>query len=563
MEPESHDETLLSARSRLRVNRVVLAVLLATSLALVYGSVLRIWLLVQLPIFGDEAIVGIMARAINGGHFTAFYWGQHYGGLEPYLVAAGLKLGGGGELALNATPAVLSAVGAVLVGGVTFAASRSRPLSLAAAGAVWVWPYVVIWQSVREGGFREATLCCGVAALWCCVRVVQRRAGWATFALLGLSLGLGWWASPEIAYFVVPCLLLFAAWFGRAARSRLQAAVEATQEPTHWRALSLVAAGGILGSAPWWWANAHTRFSSLSASALPANRGTYGERLSVFFHFILPMELGVRSIRTGDWVGGPGVGALLLVLLLTLVVAAVARAGWLLFTRRTALFPVAMAIGVVAYPFLFAALGTVYWQDGRYGVYLPTLVVMLFATALATLGDRIHRPQEEVVRVSRSALALAATGVLAALCLTAAGARTAGVSADYFTSWQNGDAPILHVLNAMRAHGITDAYGDYWTAYDLDFLSRGHPAVSPSPLDVVRSKALAAQVASAKDPSWLFYAPSESARATILFQSPQPGPGPYNESTFEAYLGHLKIHYRVIQLGVLDAVVPDHRLSFP
>ena len=48
----------------------------------------------QLPIWGDEAIVGIMARAIDGGHFTAFYWGQHYGGLESYLVAASLKIGG-------------------------------------------------------------------------------------------------------------------------------------------------------------------------------------------------------------------------------------------------------------------------------------------------------------------------------------------------------------------------------------------------------------------------------------------------------------------------------------
>src|SRR5215469_9647329 len=158
-----------ASRSRASLDPIVAVVVVAAALALLYGLVLRVWLLVQLPIWGDEAIVGLMARAIEGGHFTAFYWGQHYGGLEPYLVAVGLKLGGGGEPAMNGTPALLCALGAVLVGAVTFAAARSRPLGFAAAGAVWVWPYVVIWQSVREGGFREATLCCGFAAVLCCV----------------------------------------------------------------------------------------------------------------------------------------------------------------------------------------------------------------------------------------------------------------------------------------------------------------------------------------------------------------------------------------------------------
>ena len=107
-----------------------IAVLVAAGLAVVYGVLLHVWLLVHLPIWGDEAIVGIMARAIDSGHFSAFYWGQHYGGLEPYLVAQGLKIGGGGEPALNATPAVLAAIAAVLVAGVTQAAGKSRIVAL-------------------------------------------------------------------------------------------------------------------------------------------------------------------------------------------------------------------------------------------------------------------------------------------------------------------------------------------------------------------------------------------------------------------------------------------------
>ncbi len=68
---------------------VVLAIL-----AIAYGAVLRLWLLVHLPLFGDEAVVGLMARQIDAGHFTAFYWGQFYGGVEPYPAALALRLGG-------------------------------------------------------------------------------------------------------------------------------------------------------------------------------------------------------------------------------------------------------------------------------------------------------------------------------------------------------------------------------------------------------------------------------------------------------------------------------------
>jgi hypothetical protein len=118
-------------------------------------------------------------------------------------------------------------------------------------------------------------------------------------------------------------------------------------------------------------------------------------------------------------------------------------------------------------------------------------------------------------------------------------------------------------VQAMRQHHITAAYGDYWTAYDLDFLSGGSPAVSPSPYDVVRSSGLAAEVASAKIPAWLFFAPDQVSRATDVFGNPQPGPGPYTEQTFEDHLKALGIGYTVVKLGVLDAVVPTRRVPTP
>lgn len=542
-------------------NAVVVAVLVVAGFAVAYGLLLRVWLLVELPIWGDEAIVGLMARAIGGGHFTAFYWGQHYGGLEPYLVALALKVGGGGEPAMNATPALLCALAAVLVGAVAFAASRSRPLAFAATGAVWVWPYVVIWQSVREGGFREATLCCGLGALLCCVRAYRRRGGPGTFLLLGGALGLGWWASPEIGYFAVPCLVLVLAWWWAASRPLVPGHGAQMREPSRLGALALVVFGGLVGSLPWLYANAHTGFASLKSSSLPANGGaTYGERLSVFFHYMLPMQLGARTVASGEWVGGDAVGTLVYSVMLILIAAACARAVWVAVGERTTLVPLSLAAAVVTFPFLYAAApGTAYWLDGRYGIYLPALIVVLFATSLGTLHARRSRSGDERSPVASGALVVAAVGVMAALCLTVAGARTAGVPASFFTSWRQGDAPMEQVVQALRQHHITDAYGDYWTANDLDFLSGGSPAISPSPLDVVRSTALAAEVASAKDPAWLFFAPDQATRAAAVFGNGQPGPGPYTEQTFEDHLKALGIGYSVVKLGVLDAVVPDRR----
>ncbi len=558
----------------------VAALFVVAGLALGYGLVLRLWLLVQLPIWGDEAIVGIMARAIDGGHFTALYWGQRYGGLEPYLVALGLKVGGGGEHALNGTPAVLSALAGVLAGTVVWAAVRNRPLAVAAAAAVWVWPYVTIWQSVREGGFRQATLCCGLAAVVCCVGVYRRRAGPRTFLALGVALGLGWWASPEIGYFAMPCLVLFAAWWWSARHpSRLSGRDDGRREPSRTMAVGLTLGGILLGSLPWLYTNAHTGFASLKSSSFPANGGaTYTDRFSTFFHSMLPLQLGVRTLVTGSWVGGPLVGRTLYVLLLALIAGAIIEAFWL-GIRGQALVPFALACGVVSYPFLYAAIpGTNYWNDGRYGIFLPPLLVVLFVAVLGTprtatdirVGDGAadgRRPG--VGRSARPAWsgsgrpAVASLGLLGALCLTVAGARSAGVPVAFFASWHNGDAPLEQVVHDMREHNITSAYGDYWTAYDLDFLSEGSPAISPSPFDVVRASALASQLAASRDPAWLFFAPNQTAAATSAFANPQPGPGPYTEQTFEAHLSQLGIPYNVVKLGILDAVVPQHRVPIP
>lgn len=549
-----------------RIGPAGVGVIAAGAIALLYGLLVRLWLLAHLPLFGDESVVGLMARGVDHGHFSAFYWGQRYGGLESYVAALVLPIGGGGEPALNATPALLSALAALLVGAITYAVGRQRLVAFAAGCLVWVWPYAVVWESVREVGFRYAALCCGLAAILGCVRAWRGRAGPATFGLLGLALGLGWWASPEIVYFVLPCLVLLVGWWWAAAPRR---GAEFRNDPAalgRGASLALVVIGAAVGSLPWWYANVNDGFASLRRGALPADSGiTYGGRLSVFFHDMLPLQLGVKTVLSGAWVGGSVLGPVLFALIVGLVVAALARAVWL-FSQGRDLVPLALAAGVVTFPFLYAAApGTGYWIDGRYGVYLPALVAALFG-AVVVVHKRQPAPAEPSrARVHAGVLSSVAVGVLGATFLTLGAAHANGVpaSSSFFSGWHNPDAPMQQAIDGMRRHHIEDAYGDYWTAYSLDFVGDGQPLVSPSVLDVNRSTAIAAGVAASNDPAWLFFSPDETAAAAAAFSNPQPGPGPYTEASFEALLRQRGISFKVVKLGVLDAVVPSRRVTTP
>ena len=54
-------------------------------------------------------MAGLMARNILNGHFQAFFWGQGYGGLEPYFVAIVFAIFGQSALSLGLTPVILTA----------------------------------------------------------------------------------------------------------------------------------------------------------------------------------------------------------------------------------------------------------------------------------------------------------------------------------------------------------------------------------------------------------------------------------------------------------------------
>jgi len=356
---------------------VVLVVLMGA-----FGVAERLWVFSHLPILSDEAVVGLMARQIQHGHFTTFYWAQNYGGLEPYLVAAVTKVVPG-PIGLNLTPVLLCALSSVVVGLLVSELTHDKRAALAAGALVWVWPYGVVWNSTRELGFHFVSLFLGLTMIYLAVRLGRGHRGTLTCLGLGLSAGAGFWSSPEIFYFVVSAgLVLVATW-------RRWAGV---------RTVAVVAGAALVGALPWLYANVHSGFASLSLAAAPHGApSTYRERLSIFFHQFLPLELGLKDLYTGQWVGGASLGKVLFVLACLVLVGTIVAACWLSLRRGKGPELGALAAGVVAFPFLLAANpATNYWLEDRYGVdFSFLLVALVFATVTTALyelaGPARHR----------------------------------------------------------------------------------------------------------------------------------------------------------------------------
>jgi hypothetical protein len=533
-------------------------------LAFVVGALERVWLLAHTPLFSDVAVVGLMARQIEHGHMSTFYWGQSFGGVEPYVVAL-VNWVVPGPLGVNVTSVLLSALAAVLVSLIVTELCGRWRAGLVAGALAWVWPYATVWNSTRELGFHFASLVLGLLAFFMAIRVAGGRTGTFNLLVLGASAGMGFWSSPEILYFVLPAAIVLLGslrrWIGL-------------------RAVGVVAFGLVAGVLPWIYTNLGSGFASLSLYGPQVGISTnYWSRFSIVFNHYIPIALGLKLLYHVELIKGPvGVAAeiVLLVTFLALFVVTV----WLFLRTGRALGVVASGLGVIAFPFLLAANDkTWFWQDGRYSVDLSFLVAIFAAAAVSVVlqGPRPIAVEGDAARRRRVSLLAAwlvpvcACAVLLAATLLTLGQSGVAASADQrvspragvdalFAGWNDPNAPLQAAARAIDAAHIRDAYADYWTAYVIDYLDPG-VTVTPSPLlDVNRSQSLLDAVRRSPRPAWLFLSPSHLAEAEPVLGA-QQGPGPYTESSFLAMLATRGIHARVVPLGILDAVIPDHKVA--
>jgi 4-amino-4-deoxy-L-arabinose transferase-like glycosyltransferase len=436
----------------------------------VAGLALRVWVLAS-PIGGldgDEAVWGLMARHALDGELSTFFWGQTYGGTQEALLTAPVfAVSGSGALTVRVVPMLLFALAAVLVWRVGLRTVGERA---AVTGAVlfWVAPSYMIWKSTRAHGYYGVALVLSLVILLVVLRLRERDSR-ADRAVLGLALGLGWWATPQIALVAVPAC----AWL-------------IWRRPAVLRGAGLVAVCALVAAAPWVVWNVEHELQSVRRP-IPEAEDTYFDHLRTFFYATFPTALGIRAPFSLDWLPGEVAGrALEGLALLGFVWLLVRRRG-----RREVLLVVA-----VCYPFLqslspLAALN----EEPRYLVLLAPVIALL-------LGELASQA------AAGPWIALAVTGAASVIGLASMGdirppvppVGTARVPADL--------GPALRVLE--RA-GVDRVLAHYSIAYRISFETRER--IIASSTSQVRYGPHDRLVRSAEHPAYVYVAGSRFERA--------------------------------------------------
>jgi hypothetical protein len=522
---------------------VVIWVLVAA--CVVVGAALRAWWLFHHPITSDEAIAGLMAQQALHGHFSAFYWGQSYGGVEPYLIALQYRVFGFTASLLGGVTTVL-AIGSGLV---TWRIARrlvsDGALAALAGAAAWAIPALAMSSSTYEWGFRGVALLCGLLLVLLSLRVADGHQRARDFVALGLVAGVGWWSSPEIVYFALPAIVLLVQSF----RSDIGAA----KGPRWVRLLVIGAAAACIGALPWLWANLRSGFASFNQTAY-ANAPGYTERLRLFFHYSVGMLFSLRASNSGDWLlWRPLSVALLIGFLGTLAVAVV------LCLRRGGR-SLAIALGVLVFPLLLAySPASWFWQDGRYVGYVVPLFVLVLVFGCADLARRLRPGRPEGDGSTRTLGRLLAAGLATALVvLTVANFAVFAIPhQSFFADWGDPNRPTQDSVAKLESAGVRDGYADYWVAYRLDFLTGGKLQLTVVGTDPDRWAALNRNVVTGKPPAWIFVPITPTSFAQFTGSPQMVGPAGISETQFIADLHRLGIRYRTVNAGLVRAVVPD------
>ncbi len=516
----------------------IMRVVVATGVAI--GLFIRLWFVFHSPTSSDEAVAGLIAQGALHGHFTAFYWGQTYGGTaEPDLIALAFLVFGQSGVVAELVVGALAGIAAILTWRVALRIVPPRIAPLAGVLA-WAAPAVAIRDSIRVYGFRGVTLACGMGLILLALRMLDGQGNLITFAVFGFLAGIAWWSSPEIGYYVVPTVLLL-----------IGALVKYPKWRTWWQGGLVALGAAVMGALPWLWVNLASGFPSLHPMVSTNLR--YGDRLSVFFRYTLPMETGLRLPDSGAWILHSSY-----VLILAMVIAVlIATLGLCLARGGRAL---AIGLGVVAFPFLYAVSPlSGNWNDGRYASYLGPFLALTVTIGTCEAVRRLRGPPW-VASVATSAV-VAISMVLAVIGVS----QLINNEHIAFTSnWGNPDGPTVTAISKLEAAGATAGYGGYWVPYKLDFLSQGRLTFTPiGPDAAARSLQISAEVARRKGTAWLFVPPSKAAIDGIQFVLPYLaiGPGGVPETQFVTTLRRLGVSFRVVDAGILDAVIPQRTMS--
>jgi len=507
-----------------------------------FGLLERLWIWSHSAISADEAMVGLMANQVLQGHFFAFYWGQHYGGAESDVVAAMMGIFGHNPGALTATSLLLGAFATYLIyllGRELF----SRNVGIAAAALCWVWPSVVLWQSTREYGFRGVATVAGLTTLLMTARLIKRGSSPSRWVILGIAVGLGWWASPEVLYYAVPagCALLVGGLLLLVSKNRLR--------PNPFRPLEMGigALAGALGALPWIVNNLQTGFSSMTTPQNATTHISYGTRLHLLFVESLPIALGTKRPMSANWIDGEHTGLTILIVIVTVIAI-----GALGVVRHGAL-PAFLVVGFVAGYFFLMALfpETSYYADGRYVCYLPQILSLVIVAGWWRLLKSFH-----IRRIQLSSIAFSFTVASAAVLSLVGTLPFAPLAHSSVTLRPIGNVTGEDIALGLKAYGYRDVIAPYWVSYDLDFFGNG--SVTATPLTPIRLPRIERRVFHSDQTAWLFIGPTPADRMAVTkaFFVTITSVVTLSATAFCAKLDDLGIKYTRVEVGPMVAVVP-------
>ena len=529
-------------------------------LAVGLGVGVRLWYLFHQPLDSDEALVGIVAQGVAHGHLTVFFLGSFYGGVEPYVSAVLFAVFGPSVFALKATPVLLSAIASLLTWRIALRLVKDRRVAALAGVVSWVAPLATVWNSTVERGFRGVTMACGLACLLLALRCLDGRRGYLNLAALGLLLGVGWWSSPEIVYFLVPVgLVLIGAVVVSPAGHRILLWAP--------RLVAALAAVGV-GAMPWLWVNI-PGFESMRASSFPGGQARentgYVGRIETFHH-ILPMQTNlVAPDSAADLFHRP----LQLALQFGFDVVIIAALALCIVKGGRGL---AIAAGTLALPFLLAYQpGTWYWLDGRYGVYVGAFLVLVLAIgcdqAPALLGRTGHRhshahqpraPRYLTVRAPGSLIGAHRDLLPPELLVVRPGRpRLPRQLARSQCPDRPGHQP---ARSGRRGHRVRRLLGRLRPR----LLLNGRLAVTTvAGADTNRSQSIDRTVERSSRAAWLFVPSGRIVEGYQQFAGTPAivGPASMTEDAFITRLHALGVSYHVVDAGLVQAVVPSRPVT--
>jgi hypothetical protein len=445
---------------------------IAIALVAAVGLAARVWVASSLPLNGDEALTGLMAKDVLRGEPWWLLAGNAYGGTaETFLAAPLLALFPASTAVLRSVSIALWAAAAVLLG---LSARRLVDSSTAVlvAGTYWL----LSWSTISLSILAFAGYAAGAAAFvgWLLLQIDDistvpsetgpgaARHGFSVRRVaLGVLAGFAVWQHPVFLAPLVPGLLM--------------AAASHRRELLRWA--WPVGCGILIGISPFLGYNILHSWPSLTEPPTPAS-WTYTYRLANIIGTGLPRVLGLRlahpnSEMEAPWVGGfwgQGLGVAIGLLVAGAFVLAIRRPG------------AARLIGVTGLvsPFLLALFrNSIRNFDGRHAALCyPFLALLALALALRAWLP-MWRPRPILIAI----LPLAWSLVFALPGLLLERGYPIPIAA------------LPRVLASLDAAGVRFVRGDHWIVYPLTF--KTDERIQATELSLVRFPRYEAAVTSA------------------------------------------------------------------